>query len=305
MSEQYTSTASTMGEEQYLMLMQQIMTKGIHRPNRTGVATRSLFGQQVRFIISGYRLPRLTTRDISLRVAFEELMFFLRGDTNVKHLMEKNVHIWDGNTSRESLNKLGLVEVPEHSMPFGYGHQWRNFGGSWTPSQDDDDSQHIEGYDQVANVLHLLKNDPYSRRIILTSWNPCQVPHMALPPCHIMYQWLVDTDKRVTCILTMRSNDLPLGFPTNVLTASLMTFMFCKACGLEPGELVVNMHDAHIYDNQVDVAREQVTRQPYSQPTLRINKELNSLDDILSLEYSDLECLDYVHHPQLKYPFTV
>lgn len=288
-----------MGEEQYLGLLDRVLNYGDVRSNRTGIDTISLFGEQVQYDLTNNKIPRLTTRRISDRIAFEELMFFLRGHTNTQLLREKNVHIWDADLCRDTLDKRGFEYVPEFEMPYGYGHQWRHYGGSYEDGYKSD-----EGQDQVANVLKLLCTDKYNRRIILNSWNPCDIHKMALPPCHVMYQWVVNSRNKVTCILTMRSNDLPLGHPTNILTASLMTRFFCDVAGLTPDRLVVNMGDAHIYKNQVPIAQEQITRLPFDFPRLKIKKSLKNLGDILSLEYSDLEYEGYDCHEPLKYPMS-
>ncbi len=280
-------------EKAYLDLVRHIVENGDVREGRNGV-TRSLFNQHLAFDLKGGQLPLLTTRTIPLKIIFEELMFFLRGQTDVRILQSKGVRIWDANTTREALDARGLPDVPEFEMYRGYGHQWRRFGG---------DS--FKG-DQILRVLNSLMTDPYSRRIVLTSWNPCDVDHMALPPCHVMYQWLVDSQKRVTCVLTMRSSDVILGLPFNIVSASLMTMFLCKVAGLEPTRLEVNMHDSHVYENQIGEGLWlQLSRHPYDPPVLIVQKRLESLDDILALEMGDLVLYSYNHHPTIKYVMSV
>lgn len=279
--------------KQYLALMQDVLDNGIDKGDRTGIGSRAVFGRQLRFDLSD-GFPILTTRLVSLRIAFEETMFFLRGDTNTKLLEEKNIKIWTGNTSRAFLDKVGLHHLPEGNMGKGYGFQMRNFNGLL-----DSFGNSSSGVDQIANLLDGLKKDPYGRRHIVTHWNPADVYATALPPCHLMHMYSVAEGKLNSCFI-MRSNDIPFGLPYNTMGYALLNHIFAKYLNLIPGEVVYMGWDAHIYQNQMEMVFEQLTREPFPLPKLVIKKELKTLDDIMSLEYDDIDLIGYVSHPDFK-----
>lgn len=292
-------------ETQYLDIMKDILNNGIDRPDRTGVGSRTTWGQMMKIDLQeGF--PIITTRKVSLKVAFEETWFFLRGETNTKKLEEKKINIWKGNTTREFLDNRNLNYLPEGHMGKGYGFQWRNFGGQYKEIVDPitynvkyDVSQSINGIDQVKNLLEGLKNDPNSRRHLVTSWNPQQLDEMALPPCHVMHSYQVVNGKLNSCF-KMRSSDWMYGAPYNFESYSLLNLVFSKYLNLEPGILVYQGDDVHLYQNQIDVAKKQIKRKPHKLPTLNIKKDLNTLEDILNLEYTDLELIDYKFEPDFK-----
>lgn len=295
--------------QNYLDLLQDILDNGFDKDDRTGIGSRSVFGRSLRWnLADGF--PMLTTRKVAFRIAFEETMFFLRGDRDTKKLEAKKINIWKGNTSREFLDKRGLTHLEEGDMGYGYSHQWRNFGGQDEvqyadpvpgPFQGEIVLQPaIAGVDQIANLIDGLRDDPFSRRHLVSAWNPQQVDETPLPPCHILQQYQVTTDGRLNSCFFMRSNDVAFGLPYNIMSYAFLNIAFSQLLGYTPGELVYFGGDVHLYANQLDMCREQITRKPYALPTLKINKRLNTLEDVLSLEYSDIEIVGYEAHPDFK-----
>lgn len=293
-------------ELQYLGIMGDILKNGQREANRTGIDTLATWGQTIKADLSkGF--PIITTRKTSLRIAFEETWFFLRGETDTKKLEDKKIGIWTGNTSREFLDNVGLYYLPEGHMGKGYSFQWRNFGGDYvndvnpqtfvsTPNYTKSEG----GVDQIANLLEGMKKDPTGRRHIVTAWNPQQTKEMALPPCHLYQQYRVTSDGKLNSTFVMRSWDFLYGAPFNIMGYALLNHAFAKYLKLEPGVLVGFGNDVHLYDNQLDIAHQQVERQPFNLPKLTITKELNSLEDILSMEYSDIILEGYEAHPDFK-----
>lgn len=258
-------------EQPYLDLMRQVLDHGVERADRTGVGTRSIFGHQMRFDLSrGF--PLVTTKKLHLRSIIHELLWFLKGDTNVRYLQENKVTIWD--EWADENGDLGPV----------YGVQWR----SWPAP----DGGHI---DQIANVLEQIRSTPDSRRMIVSAWNPAEIDGMALPPCHTMFQFYV-ADGRLSCQLYQRSADLFLGVPFNIASYALLTMMMAQQAGLEPGEFVWTGGDCHIYDNHREQVAEQLSREAYPYPTMRIRKA----DSIFDYEYDDFEVVGYQHHPTIR-----
>jgi thymidylate synthase len=267
---------ATAPDHQYEDLLRRVMAEGTPKPDRTGTGTRSLFGQQLRFRLDrGF--PLVTTKRVHFRSVAYELLWFLRGDSNVGWLREHGVTIWDEWAGPDG--DLGPV----------YGVQWR----SWpTP-----DGAHI---DQISQVLDLLRTDPSSRRMIVSAWNVGEIAQMALPPCHAMFQFYV-AEGRLSCHLYQRSADLFLGVPFNIASYALLTAMVAQQVGLEVGELVWTGGDCHIYDNHVDQVREQLSRQPFPFPQLKLHKASTLFD----YTFEDIEVVDYQHHPALKAPVAV
>lgn len=275
--------------QNYLDLMKDILENGIDKGDRTGVGTRSIFGAMLTWdLAAGF--PNITTRKVAMRIAFEETWMFLRGITDTLVLEEKNIKIWKGNTTREFLDDRGLQHLPVGSLGTGYSHQWRNFGGTLGGN---------DGVDQIVELLDGLKNDPNSRRHIVTGWNPTQLAGSPLPPCHLYNQYAVNNG-RLDSSFVMRSNDVPFGLPMNMMGYALLNMVFAKYLGLQPGKLVYFGNDVHIYQNQIEMAREQIQRAPRALPRLLINKELNTFDDILNMEFTDLELVGYDPHPDFK-----
>lgn len=281
----------------YIDLLKDVLENGIDKPDRTSVGeSRSVFGRLLRWdLADGF--PIITTRKVPLRIAFEETMFFLRGHTNTKLLEEKNINIWKGNTSREFLDSRGLHYLPEGAMGKGYGYQWRY----WETVNPDHPSEIIKT-DQISNLLTGIRKDPYGRRHVVTGWNPGQLNEMALPPCHMMHMYSVEGDFTVNqgklnnCFV-MRSNDVPYGLPFNIMSYALLNHIFAKHLNLIPGELVYMGWDVHIYKNQLDMAREQIKREPRPLPKLIIKKDLLTMHDIMNLQWSDIELIGYDPHP--------
>ncbi|TWT92543.1 thymidylate synthase [Neorhodopirellula pilleata] len=262
----------------YLHLLDEVLHDGIDRDDRTGVGTRSLFGRQMRFDLSeGF--PLLTTKKLHVRSIIYELLWFLRGDTNIAWLKENGVRIWD--EWADEHGNLGPV----------YGHQWR----SW-PAPDPEHLEAAQTIDQIAWVENEIRTNPQSRRLIVSAWNVADVPQMALPPCHLMFQFYVANGK-LSCQLYQRSADLFLGVPFNIASYGLLTMMMAHVTGLQPGEFVHTLGDVHLYSNHFEQAREQLTRTPRKRPTMLINRPVDSMNDF---QYEDFELLDYDPHPHIK-----
>lgn len=287
------------GEElSYLQLLGEILYKGSQREDRTNVGTIGLFGTQLRFSLENSKVPMLTTKKMFVKGVIEELLFFLRGETNTKLLEAKGVNIWKGNTSRNFLDRKGLGHLPEGDMGKGYGFQWRKFGeeehrwlGMRVPVS--------KGVDQLARVIHDLKYNPTDRRIIMSAWNPKQLKEMALPPCHMMVQFYADAGK-LSAQFYMRSVDTFLGLPFNILSYAILTHIIAHTVGMEAKELIFTGGDTHIYQNHMSQVVEQISREPYPFPTMRIKKSLYSIEDIEKLEFTDFEFIDYQCHPAIK-----
>lgn len=261
----------------YLGLLDDILQSGVDRGDRTGTGTRGVFGRQLRFDL-GQGFPLLTTKKLHLKSIVLELLWFLRGDSNVRWLQEQGVTIWDEWANEEG--ELGPV----------YGKQWR----SWETK----DGRVI---DQIANVAQSIKANPNSRRHIVSAWNPADVDQMALPPCHCLFQFFV-ADGKLSCQLYQRSADVFLGVPFNIASYALLTQMMAQVTDLEPGEFVHTFGDAHLYHNHFEQARTQLTRTPYPAPTMRLNTERK---DIFAFEYEDFKLEGYQAHPRIKAPIAV
>lgn len=255
--------------KQYLDLLQDIMNNGVDKLDRTGVGTRSVFGRQMRFDLSkGF--PLVTTKKVHLKSIIHELLWFIKGDTNIKYLQENGVRIW--NEWADENGDLGPV----------YGAQWRNWNG--------------EGIDQLAEVIERLKTKPNDRRMIVSAWNPSQIGQMKLPPCHMMFQFYV-ADGKLSCMLYQRSCDMFLGVPFNIASYALLTMMIAQVCGLKAGEFVHTLGDTHIYHNHFEQVREQLSRTPLPLPTMKINP---SVKDINDFKYEDFELCGYESYGVLK-----
>ncbi|MEJ7645396.1 MAG: thymidylate synthase [Chryseolinea sp.] len=263
--------------QQYLGLMKEILQEGATKTDRTGTGTLSVFGRQLRFDLSkGF--PIVTTKKLHLRSIIYELLWFLRGDTNIKYLKDHGVSIWD--EWADEKGELGPV----------YGHQWR----SWPAP----DGRHI---DQISDVLQQLRSKPDSRRHIVTAWNPAEVDKMALPPCHALFQFYV-AEGKLSCQLYQRSADYFLGVPFNIASYALLTHMFAQQCDLLPGDFVWTGGDVHIYSNHIEQANLQLDRAPYPLPALVIKRKPASIFDY---QFEDFEFVDYKSHPSIKAPIAV
>ena len=258
--------------QQYHDLLSHILTNGTDRMDRTGTGTRAVFGHQMRFNLQD-GFPCLTTKKLHLRSIIHELLWFISGDTNIAYLKENNVSIWD--EWADENGDLGPV----------YGYQWR----SWPTT----DGKHI---DQIANLVNQIKNNPSSRRLIVSAWNVSCVDEMALPPCHCLFQFFV-ADGKLSCQLYQRSADTFLGVPFNIASYALFTMMMAQVCDLEPGEFIHTFGDVHLYANHFEQAELQLTRDFRPLPTMKINP---AVKDIFSFKYEDFELLNYDPHPHIK-----
>lgn len=258
--------------KQYLELANRILTEGNRRGDRTGTGTISIFGHQMSFDLEeGF--PLLTTKKLHTKSIIYELLWFLRGDTNVHYLQEHGVRIW--NEWADENGDLGPV----------YGHQWR----SW-PAHDGGT------IDQIKNVVEMIKHSPESRRLIVSAWNVADIDQMKLPPCHTMFQFYV-AEGKLSCQLYQRSGDVFLGVPFNIASYALLTMMMAQVCGLKPGKFVHTLGDAHIYLNHIDQIKLQLTREPYALPTMKINPDVK---DIFSFQYEDFDLENYQCWPHIK-----
>jgi thymidylate synthase len=260
------------GEQQYLDLLSQVLEGGARKTDRTGTGTLSVFGRQMRFDLAD-SFPVLTTKKLHLKSIILELLWFLRGDTNVRWLQERGVSIWD--EWADANGELGPI----------YGRQWRSWprGNSGT-------------IDQIAAVVAEIKRNPDSRRLIVTAWNPADVPKMALPPCHCLFQFYV-ADGRLSCQLYQRSADIFLGVPFNIASYALLTMMMAQVTGLKPGEFVHALGDTHLYLNHVEQAKIQLAREPRPLPVMKINPDVHSIFDFV---YDDFALEGYDPHPHIK-----
>jgi len=257
---------------QYLDLMRHVLEHGSDKSDRTGTGTRSVFGYQMRFNLQ-QGFPLLTTKKLHLRSIIHELLWFLRGDTNIKYLHDNNVTIWD--EWADENGELGPV----------YGYQWR----SW-PTPDGG------SIDQIANLVDQIKRNPDSRRLIVSAWNPALVDEMALPPCHALFQFYV-ADGKLSCQLYQRSADIFLGVPFNIASHALLTTMIAQVCGLQAGEFVHTLGDAHLYSNHFEQAKLQLTREPRPLPSMTLNP---AVDNLFDFKYEDFELSGYEPHPHIK-----
>ena len=261
----------------YLNLIQYVLEHGTDKSDRTGTGTRSVFGYQMRFdLANGF--PLLTTKKLHLRSIIHELLWFLKGETNIKYLKDNNVSIWD--EWADENGDLGRV----------YGAQWR----SWqTPNG--------KSIDQISQIIQQIKQNPDSRRLIVSAWNPAEVDNMALPPCHALFQFYV-ADGKLSCQLYQRSADIFLGVPFNIASYALLTMMMAQVCGLQAGEFIHTLGDAHIYNNHFEQAKLQLTREPRRQPEIKINDKIK---DLFEFKYEDFELINYNPHPHIKAEVSV
>jgi thymidylate synthase len=261
---------------QYLDLLDHVLTTGVRKSDRTGTGTRSVFGYQMRFdLAEGF--PLVTTKKVHVRSIIHELLWFLRGETNVQYLRENGVTIWDEWADPDG--ELGPV----------YGKQWRSWEGA--------DGE----VDQMREVVEQIKTNPDSRRLIVSAWNVSDVPRMALPPCHLLFQFYV-AEGRLSCQLYQRSADIFLGVPFNIASYALLTMMVAQATGLEPGDFVHTLGDAHLYDNHLEQAALQLTRAPRPLPTMRLNP---AVTDLFAFRFEDFALENYEPHPHIKAPVAV
>ncbi len=263
--------------QQYLDLVRHIIEKGTDKTDRTGTGTRSIFGYQMRFNLQD-GFPMVTTKKLHLRSIIHELLWFLKGETNIKYLKDNGVGIWDEWANEDG--ELGPV----------YGKQWRSWSGA-------------DGkvYDQITDLINQIKKTPDSRRLIVSAWNVAELPQMALMPCHTIFQFYV-ADGKLSCQLYQRSADVFLGVPFNIASYALLTLMVAQVCDLQPGDFVHSFGDVHLYNNHFEQANLQLTREPFPLPTMKINPEVK---DIFGFTFEDFTLEGYQSHPGIKAPVAV
>jgi len=290
-------------ENNYLNLMRNILETGQSNDDRTGVGTLSVFGSMLKYDLRD-TFPISTTKRIFFRAIFEELMLYLSGKTDNSILQDKGIHVWDGNTSREFLDKRGLTHYPTGDMGQTYGFNMRHYGGTYTDCKTEYPPGY--GYDQLANVIHLIKNDPYSRRIIIDLWDPSSIDKAALPSCLCKYQFNVNVAKKeLNLAIYLRSSDYFLANNWNTCTGALFVYMLCNLDGIDlvPGELTVFIADAHIYKSHMEQVKQNLERLPYPYPKLIIQG--GKKKDMLEYKFEDLELIGYKAHPNIKAEMAV
>jgi thymidylate synthase len=313
-------------EYQYLELLDHILKYGNEKGDRTGTGTKSIFGAQMRFNLRD-SFPLLTTKKMYWKGIVEELLFFIRGETNTKLLEDKGVKIWEGNTSREFLDKHNPpLRYPEGEAGPVYGFQWRNWNGTYEAKAEATEFEQKnykdggyafipknekytihklqDGIDQLANLVETLRTNPNDRRMILTAWNPSQNDLMCLPSCHSFSQFYV-ANGELSCHMTQRSCDLFLGYGFNLSSYSLLTCILANLVGLKPGDFIWSGGDTHIYLNHIDQCKLQLTREPHPFPKLFIKKPLYTLEDVEKMDLSDFELMDYKCHAGIKAEMAV
>jgi thymidylate synthase len=287
-------------EYQYLNILKNIMEIEFWEEGRNG-KTKSIFGQSMRFSLKNNNIPILTTKKTAWKTCLKELLWFIRGETDNKILKAQGVHIWDANCSREFLDSRGLKLYPEDIIGPGYGYQWRNFGASYNcfSGKKITDEHPFGGVDQLQQIIDALK-DPkqrISRRLVMTAWNPKQLDQMALPPCHILCQFNVHDGNKLSCTMYQRSCDFFLGSCFNIASYSLLTHLLAKHCGLEAYEFIYFMGNVHLYENAIDAAKLQISREPFEFPKVCIKEVKENINDY---QVEDFELHNYQHHPQIK-----
>ena len=285
-------------EFQYLNLIQNILDNGFLEEGRNG-RTKSIFGGSMRFSLKNGRIPILTTKKLAWKTCLKELLWFIRGETDNKKLQRENVHIWDENDSKDFKKNIGLSHYPEGILGPIYGYQWRHYNAPYDVRSGDVLDKNQNGIDQLQYIIEQLKNPETrnSRRLIMTAWNPCQLNKMALPPCHVMCQFNVHDGNKLSCIMYQRSVDVPVGSPFNITSYSFLTHLLAKHCGLEACEFIYFMGNCHIYEEHLDVIKEQLERQPLEFPNLEIVNKRENINDYL---VDDFQIIGYKSHEAIK-----
>jgi thymidylate synthase len=285
-------------EMQYLNLIQNILDNGFLEEGRNG-RTKSIFGGSMRFSLKNGRIPILTTKKVAWKTCLKELLWFIRGDTDNKILQNQNVHIWDGNASKEFKQGIGLQHYPEGILGPIYGYQWRHFNSPYDVRSGKILDENQNGIDQLHYIIEQLKNPATrnSRRLIMSAWNPCQLNKMVLPPCHVMCQFNVHNGNKLSCCMYQRSVDVPLGSPFNIASYSFLTHLLAKHCGLDAHEFIYFMGNCHIYEEHLESIKEQLERIPHEFPTLEI---VNKRENISDYVVDDFTVIGYKSHEAIK-----
>lgn len=292
-------------EKGYLELLQDVINNGENKNTRNGNVISS-FGKSIYFYNINIEFPLLTTKKMFLKGIIEELLWFLRGSTNAKELQKKGVKIWDGNSSREYLDSIGLTNYDEGELGPVYGWQWRNFGKSYPPNNENTDDN---GFDQIKYVIEELLKSENSRRAVLSAWNPSQLSQMALPPCHILYSFYKNS-KGLYCSMSMRSSDLFLGLPFNIASTAIFTFIIAKVLHINPYGICLNLTDAHIYEEHINAVNQQLENMINTPPSFEITKEAPPIESsveekinwITSLTFDDFVLHNYESAGTIKAP---
>ena len=296
-------------EYQYINLIREILDRGTWEEGRNG-RTKSIFGHSMRFSLADGKIPILTTKKTAWKTCLKELLWFICGETDNKLLQDQGVHIWDGNSTREFLDSRGLTNYEVGELGPIYGRQWRQFNSPYITKKDKKFAEglpenekayyNIEGgVDQLQQIIDALKDPKQrtSRRLIMTAWNPCQLDDMALPPCHIFCQFNVHDGNKLSCAMYQRSIDSILGSPMNIASYSFLTHLLAKHCGLQAHEFVYFMGNCHLYENSIDAAKLQITRQPFPFPTVTIKQLRENINDY---QVDDFEIIGYQSHEAIK-----
>ena len=289
----YKYSRNNLYETQYNVLVQSILQKHDERIDRTKIGTLSTFGSKLNFNLENGTIPLLTCKKVFWRGIVEELLWFISGSTDANVLKQKNIHIWDGNSSRAFLDEKGFTDREEGDLGPVYGFQWRHFGATYKDHTTDYTNQ---GIDQLQKCIDLIRNEPTSRRIVLNAWNVSDLDEMVLPPCHMMCQFYVEKDT-LRCQMYQRSADIGLGVPFNIASYSLLTHMMAHVCGLKAKELIYITGDTHIYKNHVKPLKEQIQRKPRPFPIVRLNNDIKDMDDF---KIEDIQLHGYHPHPNIK-----
>lgn len=311
-------------EKNYLAELERILNQGTEHDDRTGTGTIRVFGSMIRYDLSNNKIPLLTTKKMAIRVFCEELIWMLSGSTDNSVLQSKKVHIWDGNSSKSECAKFGREE---NDLGPIYGHQWRNYGakrkdleqvrletiqGGCKDYYSEQNKRYVNkayldnGFDQIKNLIEMIQNQPNSRRIIVNAFHPTDALITNPPPCHSFFQVQVSNNK-LNLLLLQRSGDFFLGVPANIFSYSLLTHLLAKVCGLEAGEFVHQVVDAHIYKDHIDQCQEQISRIPFDTPKIKINDRLANKGflGLLDFKYEDIEIIGYQSHPAIKGKMSV
>jgi thymidylate synthase len=280
-----------MEEKQYLDLITDILYNGSLDEGRNGKVL-SVFGKTMRFSLQNNTIPILTTKKVAWKTCLKELLWFIKGHTDNKILQEQNVKIWDANASREFLDSRNLHHLQENDLGPIYGHQWRYFNAEYKDCNTDYTNK---GIDQLQYIIDNLKDDKnkYSRRLVMSAWNPCQIDEMALPPCHILVQFNVSYGNKLSCALYQRSGDVGLGVPFNIASYAFLTHLIAKHCNLEPYEFIHNIGNAHVYKEHINALSEQKNRKTYNFPKINIKNIYNNISDY---KLNDFEIIDYIYN---------
>lgn len=286
-------------EAGYLELVRRTMDCGSPRTDRTGTGTLQLFGAQLKFDLSDGKFPLLTTKQMGLKTILEELLFFVRGQTDNKILQEKKVKIWDGNSSREYLDSIGLVNRQTSDLGPVYGFAWRHFGADYTDCNADYTGK---GFDQLSRVIEYLQRKSDSRQMVMSAWNPCDLDKVVLPPCHVLVQFSVRDSRCLDCSMYQRSADLGLGLPFNIASYAALTYLLGAHCGLTPNTLTISIGDAHVYTNHVDPLKSQLKQSIKPVPRMKLARVHPRIE---SYEPADFELSGYEPGPRVCMPMAV